>query len=191
VLYRNIIKDSANSIGSDNLTVLAEYSGTPLASDINSTVGKYNSSALIVRDVSALNLSLGAEPVLLSSPTSATYAGSTRVDNEGSYCIAATAAVENKDGEDGVVFVIPTVSLSSNDTLVNSEYANREFIYALIDHAFDGEAIPYGCNVIYLNTGVLQNLTSAKTRAYSVVLFLIPVAVAVLGAVVVTKRKNR
>ena len=190
-LYRNIIKDSSNSIGSDNLTVVADYSDNELSSAIAETVKKYNSSALIVRDCSALELSLGAESVLVSSSTSATYAGSARVDNSGNYCIAAVADVENKDGENGRIFVIPSVSLSSNYTLVNSEYANREFIYALIDHAFGGDSVPYGCNVIYLNTGILQNLTSAKTRAYTVVLFLIPAALAAVGAVVVTKRKNR
>jgi len=69
--------------------------------------------------------------------------------------------------------------------------ANRDFIYAVFDSVFDSNNAPYGCAPIHFNTQTLENLTMRTARIYTVIIMMIPAALAALGFVVVRKRKNR
>jgi hypothetical protein len=50
--------------------------------------------------------------------------------------------------------------------------------------------MPYGCNTVYYNTEVLENLTMGKARLYTALIMAVPTALVAVGAVVVTRRKN-
>lgn len=190
-VYRNIVRDSNNSIGVDNFTIVASYSDNALSQSIKQNVEKYNDSSVIVKYCSALELSGIAKPLLLSSGSSSVYAGKDEVGSSGNYCIGAVASTESNDGKVGNIFVMPSISLTSNNTLLTDGYANRDFVYSLLEKTYGAENLPYGCSIFYLDTGTLQNLTNRAARIYTVALLAIPVAIAVCGAVVVTRRKNR
>jgi len=191
-LLRNIIRDSNNAITADFFTLVADYPDNDVASTIKQTVAKYNTASVIVRENAALSLSGElAKPLLLSSPSSALYAGADVVDNGGSYCIAATSSVDASEGA-GKIFVVPGVYLTATDTLITGGYANREFLFALIDEVYGKENLPYGCKTVYYTTSeVLENLTMGTARVYTVLILAVPAALAVVGAVIIRKRKNR
>ncbi len=191
--FRNIVRDSMNAITADNFTLVTEFADTEMGGKISSTVSSYVDSSVIVRESAALKLNekLGAEPLLVSSSASATYAGSDQVNDDGGYCVGAVSTVVGDGGETGRVFVTSGIYLTATDALVSGGYANRTFIYAMIEHAFGAENIPYGCRTVYYDTQTLENLTMGTARLYTVMIIAVPVIIAVVGAVVVIRRKNR
>ena len=50
--------------------------------------------------------------------------------------------------------------------------------------------MPYGCNIVSTDTTTLQNLTMREAKIYTAVILAVPVLLAVLGAVLIIKRKN-
>ena len=88
------------------------------------------------------------------------------------------------------MFVTSSIYLTSTDALVAKGYSNRVFVYSLIEKVFtSGTSVPYGCNTVYYNTEVLENLTMGRARLYTALIMAVPAALAVVGAVVVTRRK--
>ena len=187
-VYRNIVKDSDNAVTTDNFTLIAEMAGNDTAGKIEGSYSEYTDGKIIVRECAALELSYGAEPILLTSRSSSTYVLGEKTDKEGSYCIGAVS--KTGDGE-GRIFVSPSVYLVANDALTTSGYANRDFLYSLLENAYGADIVPYGCAPIYVDSGALENLTMKTARGYTVLLLSIPMAIAVVGAVIVIKRKNR
>jgi hypothetical protein len=187
---KNILKDSYNAITTDGFTVIAEYADSPLASLMKSKTEAVSDGGIILSTVAALRLSGEAMPLLYSSPSSELYADGSAVDSEGSYCISAYAE-KDFDGKKGTVFVIPSVYLAVSDTLVSREYSNKEFLYALFDEFYGAEDMPYGCRAILTDTTTLENLKLGTARLYTAMIMAIPVALAVVGAVVIIKRKHR
>ena len=190
-ILRNIVRDSRNAITADSFTLVCELAESGVGSAIAETLGKYTDKSVIQRECAALELSGGAEPVLISSSASETYAGDKKTDNAGSYCIGAVGYCENEYGERGRVFVTSSIYLTSTDALVANGYSNRVFIYSLLESVFLAKGnMPYGCNTVYYNTEVLENLTMGKARLYTALIMTVPTALAVTGAVIVTRRKN-
>ena len=190
-IQRNIVHDSRNAITADSFTLVCELADGEYARSIADTVAKYSNNDVIQRECAALTLSGKAEPILLSSSASETYAGGTRTDNSGSYCIGAVGVFDNDKGERGRVFVTSSIYLTATDALVTDGYANRPFIYALAECVFDADELPYGCNTVYYNTETLENLTMGRARLYTAIIMTVPVSLAVVGAVVVIRRKYK
>ena len=86
---------------------------------------------------------------------------------------------------------MPSVYLAANDALSKGGYANRDFLYALLDHAYGVDNLPYGCAPVYRRDTVLENLTMRTARIYTTLILTVPVCVAAVGLVIVTRRKNR
>ncbi len=192
VLLRDIIKDNDNATEMNKITIVANIASTELGNLVSAKVGEYNSSGIILSECARLKLEGGAEPLLVTSSSAATYAGDKRTDASGNYCIGATAKHVDDDGNvGGSIFVMPTIYLTANDALYSSGYANRDFIYSVIEYLYGAEDLPYGCNILYFDTSTLQNMTTKMMRVYTVLVFVIPAVAAVLGTVVVIKRKNR
>lgn len=188
---RNMIKDSRNAITADGFTLIAEYAESDIAGAISSKTAKYSDGSVIVREVSALELSENAKPILVSSSASVLEAGGKTVSSVGGYCIAACAEVVGESGNTAKLFVIPSVYLGVSDALVSREYSNKDFIYSLFENLFGNENMPYGCRAIMYNSQTLENLTMGTARIYTVIVMLIPAAIAITGAVILIKRKNR
>ena len=98
---------------------------------------------------------------------------------------------ENENGAVGSVVVSPSVFITATDALTSGGYANREFVYAMIEEVFGAGSPPYGCNTVFYTEDVLENLTMGTARIYAVVLLMIPVAIAAVGVFVTVRRKNR
>ena len=188
---RTLVKDLRNAITTDGFTLVAEYASNALAGEIENTVSSYSDGRVIVREASALNLSGNAKAVLMSSASSVLEAGGKTVSTDGSYCLGAVAERETNSGAVARVFVIPSVYLAVSDSLVTNGYSNKDFCFALMEHFFGAENLPYGCKNVMFETGTLENLTMGAANVYTTVIMLIPVAIAIVGTVVTVRRKNR
>ena len=187
---RNIIKDPKNAITTDGFTLVAEFSDSELSKKIEDGVSKYTTGDVMVREVSALELSGNAKPLLVSSSSAVLEAGGQTVSPSGSYCIAAYSEVTSEGGT-AKVFVIPSVYLAVSDSLITNGYSNKNFIYSLLDEFFGAENLPYGCNTVLYDTQMLENLTMGTARLYTAIILLVPAAIAVAGVFVIVRRKNR
>lgn len=188
---KNLIKDPSNAITTDGFTLVADYASDPLAEKISEKVERYSDGSVIVREVSALTLSKNAKPLLLSSENSVLEAGGSVVSTGGRYCMAAYAENENEDKSVSRLFVIPSVYLAVSDSLVTNGYSNKDFAFALFEEFFGSVTPPYGCNNLMFEFGTLENLTMREANTYTAIIMLIPVLLAIGGAVVIIRRKNR
>lgn len=187
-----IVRDSANSISTDNFTLLAEYADTAYANEIKDLLAGFESGEVRLRECAALEVSGNAEELIISSSSSSLYVGGDRADKDGSYCLGAVSPTKNDTGTKfGNVFVVSSVYLTANDALMTKGCANRDFIYAVLDVVFNSNNAPYGCMPIHFNTQALENFTMRMARIYTVFILAIPASLAVVGFVVVRKRKNR
>ena len=190
--YKNIVRDSSNSITADNFTLIASFADSTYGGEVSDILSGFDSGEVRLRECAALNVEGNAKPLLLSSSSASTYANGERTDKSGSYCIAATASTGGTYSEKyGNVFVVSSIYLTANDALVTKGCANKDFIYSVLDCVFDANNAPYGCTPIHYNDGSLENLTMGTARIYTIIILSIPVALAVVGIVIVRRRKNR
>ena len=188
---RNIVTDDRDSIQSDGMTIVADYAKTDLGERISKKVASFSKGSVIVRDVGALELSGTAEPLLLSSSASVLDAAGKVVDDKGSYAVAAVSSREEQTGATSRVVVIPSVYIAVSDSLVSRGYVNKDFIFATFEEFFGAGNMPYGCKDIVYNTDTLENLKMGTAKLYTALIMLVPIAVSIVGAVVVIRRKNR
>lgn len=188
---RNMIKENSNAITADGFTFVAEFAGSELGSAISNTVSKYSSGGVILRDASALELSGDATPVLVASDTARLEAGGSAVSTGGGYTVAAASEYVTRDGNLTKIFVVPSIYLAVSDSLITNGYSNKDFTYALFDEFYGEENMPYGCKSVVYSSQTLENLTMGTARLYTAIVLMIPAAIAVAGAVVVIRRKNR
>jgi len=190
-LIRNIVKDPNNAITSDGFTLVADFAENEIADKIGSTVSKYSEGSVIVREAAKLELSKSAFPILISSPSSSLEADGERIDDEGSYPVAACAKIKNDNNKIASLCVVSSVYISVSDSLITNGYSNTDFMYSLFDNFYGQSGMPYGCNVVKYDTYILENLTMGKAKIYTALILTVPVAIAIAGAAVVIKRKNR
>ena len=113
------------------------------------------------------------------------------LDRSGSYAIAAYSDKTYDNGKTSRLLVIPSVYIAASDALVSREYSNKDFIYALFEKYFGSGIAPYGCNDVLFETSTLENLTMRKARIYTALIMAVPVTLAVTGAVIIVKRRQR
>ena len=188
---RNMIRDGVSSLTADGFTIAVDYADSAIANSVKSRVESFGGS-IILADAAALTLDPESEatPLLVASPSSELYAGDTRVGTGGRYCVAATAPVRGEDAS-GRVVVVSSVYLTAADALVANGYSNKDFFYSMLDEITDAQRLPYNCEPVLYDTETLQNLMMGTARIYTAFLMAIPAAIAVVGAVVIIRRKNR
>ena len=189
--YRYIVKDSSNAITADNFTIVTEIADNEVAGAIGEQMSKYTDSNVIIKDVAALELSGNAKEIFVTSASSSTYTGADVADSDGGYCVAAVSVNEEDGGKESTIFVVPSIYLTANDAVVTTGYANRDFLYVMLEQLFGSYPAPNGCNMVYTSTGMLENLTMGTARTITALLLSIPAVIAVVGAVVIVRRKNR
>ena len=86
---------------------------------------------------------------------------------------------------------IPSVYIAAADAIITNGYSNKDFLYSVFDEYFEAGEMPYGCNSVVTATGLLENLTMGTIRIYTALIMAVPAALAVVGAVVIVRRKNR
>ena len=190
-VIRNIIKDSNQGISTDGFTLVTDFADNDIAKKIGETVSGYSDGNVIVREAAALKLSKDAKPLLVSTSASNLEAGGESVDSKGTYPVAACVKIDGVRDKVASLCVVSSVYISVSDALITNGYANTDFLYSLFDNFYGQNGMPYGCDVMKSDTSILENLTMGTARVYTAIILALPVAVAVVGAVVVNKRKNR
>ena len=87
--------------------------------------------------------------------------------------------------------VVPSIYISVADALITNGYANKEFLFASFEYLFGAKGMPYGCRAVLYDTQTLENLTMGTARLYTAIILAIPTAIAVVGSVIIIRRKNR
>lgn len=189
--YRNYVKDNDNAVSLDGLTLISEYAQSDMAKAISKTVSEYESGRVIIERAVALNLDeeKNAKPLLISSSSSELVANGEVVERGAGYCVAAYSEVVTGD-KTARIFVVPSIYLTSSGALV-SGYSNRTFMFALFEELYGIDGLPYGCNNVIYDTGMLENLSKSMKNMYTIIIMAIPAAIAVTGAIITTRRKNR
>lgn len=187
----NIVRDTADTIALSGYTIVAGYADTDDGGWLSENVSKYSDGKVIISDVAALLLSGGAKPVLVSSSASQLFAHGVETDNKGGYTVAASAEIVGKNGEVGTVFVVPSTYLATTASLVTNGYANKDFVYSILERFYGCSQLPYGTSIISFRTPMLEGLTMKTANIYTAIIMAIPAAVAVTCAVVLIRRKNR
>jgi hypothetical protein len=190
-LARNIVKDYSGAITPDGFTLVADYANNELASAIDAKVSEFSNGSVIIREVSALELTGNAKPLLVSSSASVLEAHGKTMDTAGSYAIAAYSDTVLESGERAKLFVVPSIYLAVSDALVSRGYSNKDFVYALLEKYFESGSAPYGCNDVLYETDTLENLTMRSARIYTAVIMLVPAILAAVGTVIVVRRRHR
>lgn len=196
VFVRDIVKESSEAITADGYTFIATYADNSKANEVFAKVDVFGTDKVLMSNVAKLDLindnAKGTEvsPILISGSTSSTHAGGEMTDSQGGYAVAAcaTKTVENKEA---VLFVLPTAYITATDAFISDSYSNKDFLFATLDVLFDSNPAPYGCNQLLYDTQTLENLTMGKARLYTGLILLIPAVLAIVGTVIIVKRKNR
>ncbi len=186
---RRIIKDSRNAIYPDGYTFVANYADNAIGEALKSKTEKYVNDDVVVKDVGELVLSGGAKEVLVTSSSA-----SSMLDGEGEsgkFCIAAISKKASKNGGEARVFVTSGIYLTASDAITRDSYANRSFLYALLEQEFDSSIAPYGCRTVPYIEAILEDLTMGTARIYTVLVMSVPAILAVLAIVINKRRKNR
>jgi hypothetical protein len=191
---RLIVNDRKNAITTDGFTLVSDFADSDLSEEMKNVISnRTEGERVILRGVAALSLdeSKNAHPLLISSPSSVVEAGGSRVDESGSYVIAAYSIYENDLSDPARAFVMSDGMLTASDAVVTDGYCNKDFIFSLLDCFFDGGEMPYGCRSVIYNEQILENLTMGEARTYTAFILAIPVIIAIVGAVILVRRKNR
>ena len=194
-IARDIVRDRENAISPDGFTIIAEFAEGDMADRIAAIAKTYGTGKVLVRESAALDIieseKAVAYPILKSSASSVCEVGGSVTDSEGGYTVSAGATVSGKDGRDGAIFVCSSTFLTADDVIVTEGYSNKDFVYAVFAEIFGSYTPPYGTNSIVSSTGRLEGLTMGVANVYTTIAMLIPAAIAVVGAVMIIKRKNR
>ncbi len=189
VAESSIITDMDNSITHDGYTLVASYAQSEVGERIYNKVKEDNTSYTVVKDASPILLQEGeiakAEAVLVSSPSAKAYYNGALVSDAGSYTILAMAENEGK------VFLSSGAYLTANDILNSKVYSNRELLFAILDEA-GCDYSTAGSVILPIGNNMIEGLTSSRADLYAIIFVLvIPLVIAALAIVILTKRKNR
>ena len=193
VLVRDIVKEDSNAITPDGYTFIATHADNEIANKVRDKVTTYGNDSILISEVTRLKLdaSKGAQPLLISSNTSSTYAGGKQTDDSGEYPVVAYSVKEEKNDKKSTVLVIPTAYITAADALLSDSYSNKDFLYSTLEVVFGSNSAPRGCNMVDYTAPILENLTMGKARLYTAIILAIPAALAVVGAITIIRRKNR
>ena len=186
---RNMVKESSSAITTDGFTFVVDFASDELSNEISKHIKK--DEKVVVREVSALELSGNAKPLLISSASSSLEAGGSSVSDDGAYTIAAYSKQDYGSGKEAKILVIPSIYMTVSDALNASRYSNRDFFYATFEHLYGAEGMPYGCKSVMYSTSTLENLTMGDAKLYTIIAMSIPLVIAIVGTVIIVRRRNR
>ena len=187
---RLTVKDSDQAITHDGFTLVASYSDEDPAISMLAKTEKFG-GRVIVKKVAPLTLTGEAKALLLSSSSAVAEAGGETVDRGGSYPIAAISYKTGDDGKRSEMFLSASVYFTATDAMITNGYSNKDFLYSLFDVCFEKGDMPYGCNSIIFDDGILEDLAMGTARLYFALLIAVPVVIAAVGLFVMIRRKNR
>jgi hypothetical protein len=190
---RSLVRDNSNSVTTDGYSFVVDFADSPASSRIKTILSSYTDARVLISSVAGLEIdaTLGAQPLLSASDNSSLVAEGRVVDSEGGYTIAGFSERRNDDGSYGRVVVIPTIYMTARDALVSENYSNGDYLYALFSAFFGATSAPIGCRSVTYGTPMLEGFTMSTAHLFTILVIAIPVALAMIGTVVIIKRKNR
>ena len=193
VFSRALVRDTSLGISTDGYAFVAEYADSVGAGNVKALATGYTNGGVLLASTGALKLdsSLGAYPLLTSSASSTLSAAGKVIDSDGSYAVASYTERKNDNGTYAKVVVVPTIYLTAQDALISEGYTNTDFLYSVFYAIFSAKSAPLGCTTITYNTTVLENLTMKNARTYTALVMAIPLALSVVGTVIIVRRRNR
>lgn len=186
----DIVIDAAGTISLDSLTFVTTFADSALSERIVGNFASISSGRVLTSKSGRLTLGEGAEPLLVTTnEASAVRDGATVA--AGQLVVAAASTLQRESGESATVVVIPSVLLTNADLLSANGYSNKEFVYSLFEECFGSLNSVYGAKSVMFDAGIVENLTQRESIIYTVALLLIPTIIAITGAVMIIRRKNR
>lgn len=196
VYVRDIVKENAMAITPDGYTFIATYADGAKADEIYGKLAATGTDRVLMSNVAKLDLifdnksAATVNPILISGPTSSTYAAGEATDTSGGYVVAA-ASTKTVGDKEATLFVLPTAYITATDAFISESYSNKDFLFSVYETLFDANPAPYGCNQILYDTQMLENLTMGRAKLYTALILAIPASLMVVGTVIIIKRKNR
>ena len=197
VYTRDIVKESSMAITPDGYTFVATYADTNAAKSIYDKLDEFGTDKVLISNAARLKLiesnerGAEAQSILVSGSTATTYAGGSVTDNSGNYTVAACSVKTVEGGKTASLFVLPTAYITATDACISESYSNKDFLFASFEVLFDAYSAPYGAEQVLYDTQMLENLTMGRAKLYTAIILAIPAMLAVAGAVIIVRRKNR
>ena len=193
---RDIVRESSMAITPDGYSFIATYASGTTANEIYGKLQAYGTDRVLMSNVARLKLlsdnekSASVDQILVAGQSASTYAGNDMTDSEGNYTVAA-AATKTVGDKEATLFVIPTAYITATDAFISESYSNKDFLFSVLEVLFGANPAPYGCSQMLYDTQMLENLTMGNARIYTALILAIPFTLAVVGTVILVKRKNR
>ena len=186
-----LVRDTTGAVSTDGMSVQCRFGTGTLATRLREEVETYADGSVKLPWTGALTLdaSLGAEALLTASPTSVLYAGGEVIDREGSYALVGYGERE-REGQTSRVVVVPSAYLTESGAMISNGYANRDFLYALLASLDEDAGImPMNCRMALITDTTLENLTLGTARWITAAVLTVPVALGVVGFVILLRRR--
>ena len=188
---REIVRDDVKGIPPDGYSFVTTPAENEHATPVFELMSKYVDGGVLLRNSGHLRLSDGAIPLLTSSPSSVAASAGKVTNSDGSYNVVGYNRIVSEDGGVSQIVVVPSIYISSTEAMVNNSYTNKAFMISLLNVMFEATASPMGCTVTLYESSVLEDFTMGRARLYTAIILAIPAALAVTGAVIIIRRKNR
>lgn len=190
----HIVRDTASGITAGGLTMVGQLNAdTDQAAQILDRINTYRDGGIFVSTAAALDVdsTKGAYPLVVTSPSSETIAEKTVVNKDGGYTVGAVG-MRTAGEKTSSLFMTASLYLASSDALLTNSYANRELLYGLLECVYGTDMhMPYGARMILTDTTILEDLTRTEIRLYTVLALLPAVASAVVGLLILRRRRYR
>ena len=132
--------------------------------------------------------------VYFASPSAVVKKDGETIDNVGGYSLMTiTREMNYKDSDTyfGYVMAAGTKNFTADDYINSNTYGNKDIIYYAL-RMMGREKVPADIDFKVFATTEIENMTSAQAiRAAVLLITVLPVAFAVAGVVVITRRKYR
>lgn len=187
-----MIRDRTDSVTTDGYGLITSFGDSAAAQTISAEMDAAGAGRVIIRQASPLVLSDKAgktvSSLLVSSDSSAAYAGGAAVDSAGRYTVAA---MSKDDASGGGIFAVGSVYFTSQSAITTNEYGNKDLVFLAFRH-LSGASVPVGCTYLLFSSGTLEDLTMREARLWTILFAgVLPLAAAVTGFVVIRRRRER
>ncbi len=190
-IARDIVRDSITGDTSDGYRFILTPVENEYSTPIFGLMNEYVDTRVRINQTGRLKLSGGAVALMRSSDSSVAARAGEVVDNGGSYDVIGFNRIAYENGSTATVMVVPSVFLTSTENMVNNTYTNKAFMLAALATHFDATQAPIGCQSLIYRGPTLEGFTMGRARIYTAIMLAIPAAIAITGAVIIIKRKNR
>ena len=215
------VTDTKNSITLDGTALVASYPAGTLAASVHKEISSLptppktivkNASPIYVSDLftegrngeegistnsyvySGNNAYRELSAVLVSSPDASVVSGGETVDGAGSYNLMTLTCDTNTRNNDqffSYVLAAATTRFTTGDYLNSNTYANEDIIYYAL-RVMGREKIPADIDFKEFSSTKIEDMTAAEAIRDTVLLVtVLPIAFAIIGVVITTRRKYR